>query len=198
MLLSTGHSIPQIGLGTWKSSPDKVKDAVTRGCGLLQGVNYEEITYEGYGAGGVAFLINCLTDNRSRTVAEIRHAFSKHKGNLGTEGSVSYLFDHCCQFFLNESKDKEEELLELLIDKDIFEVKPLQDVGIELLGNADAYMDIKETLINSGYTIEFSEIIMLAKNVISVTAEDLANIEKLKSVLESLDDVQNVFTSADI
>ena len=161
-------------------------------------VTYEEITYEGYGAGGVAFLINCLTDNRSRTVAEIRHAFSKHKGNLGTEGSVSYLFDHCCQFFLNESKDKEEELLELLIEKGISEVKPLQDVGIELRGDADAYTDIKETLLSNGYTIEFSEVVMLAKVPISVTAEDLANIEKLKSVLESLDDVQNVFTNADI
>ena len=177
---------------------DKVKDAINRGCGLLQGVTYEEITYEGYGAGGVAFLINCLTDNRSRTVAEIRHAFSKHKGNLGTEGSVSYLFDNCCQFFLNESKDKEEEVLELLIDKGIFEVTPLQDVGIELRGDADAYTDIKETLLSNGYKIEFSEVVMLAKVPISVTAEDLANIEKLKSVLESLDDVQNVFTNADI
>ena len=177
---------------------DKVKDAINRGCGLLQGVTYEEITYEGYGAGGVAFLINCLTDNRSRTVAEIRHAFNKHKGNLGTEGSVSYLFDHCCQFFLHESKDKEEELLELLIDKDIFEVKPLQDVGIELRGDADAYTDIKETLLSNGYKIEFSEVVMLAKVPISVAAEDLANIEKLKNVLESLDDVQNVFTNADI
>ena len=177
---------------------DKVKDAVNRGCGLLQGVTYEEITYEGYGAGGVAFLINCLTDNRARTVAEIRHAFSKHKGNLGTEGSVSYMFDHCCQFFLNEFKDKEEELLELLIEKGISEVKPLQDVGIELIGDADAYTDIKETLVSSGYTIEFSEVVMLAKVPISVSAEDLVNIEKLKSVLESLDDVQNVFTNADI
>ena len=108
------------------------------------------------------------------------------------------MFDHCCQFFLNESKDKEEELLELLIEKGISEVKPLQDIGIELLGDADAYTDIKETLVSSGYTIEFSEVVMLAKVPISVSAEDLVNIEKLKSVLESLDDVQNVFTNADI
>ena len=139
-----------------------------------------------------------MTDNRSRTVAEIRHAFSKHKGNLGTEGSVSYLFNHCCQFFLNEPKEKEEELLELLIEKGISEVKPLQDVGIELLGDADAYTDIKETLVSSGYTIEFSDVVMLAKVPITVRREDLVVIEKLKSVLESLDDVQNVFTNADI
>ena len=176
---------------------DKVKDAVNRGCGLLEGITYEEITYEGYGAGGVAFLINCLTDNRSRTVAEIRHAFSKHKGNLGTEGSVSYLFNHCCQFFLKESKDKEEELLELLIEKGISEVKPLQDIGIEILGDTDAYSDIKETLLSSGYAITFSEVVMLAKVPISVTDVDLEDIEKLKNALESLDDVQNVFTNAD-
>ncbi len=177
---------------------DKVKDAINRGCGSVEGVTYDEMTYEGYGAGGVAFLINCLTDNRSRTVAEIRHAFNKHNGNLGTEGSVSYLFDHCCQFFLNESKDKEEDLLELLIEKGISEVKPLQDIGIELVGEADAYTDIKETLLISGYKIEFSEVVMLAKVPVSVRAEDLANVEKLKIVLESLDDVQNVFTNADI
>ena len=95
-------------------------------------------------------------------------------------------------------EDKEEQLLELLIEKGISEVKPLQDVGIELIGDADAYTDIKETLVSSGYTIEFSEVVMLAKVPISVSAEDLVNIEKLKSVLESLDDVQNVFTNADI
>ncbi len=177
---------------------DKVKDAIKRGCGLLQGVTYEEIRYEGYGAGGVAFLIDCLTDNRSRTVAEIRHAFTKNKGNLGTEGSVAYLFDHCCQFFLNESKEKEEDLLELLIDKGVSEVVPLQDKGIELIGDADAYAEIKESLLINGYNIEFAEVIMLAKSEITVSDDDSLKIRKLKNALESLDDVQNVFTNAEI
>ncbi len=177
---------------------DKVKDAINRGCGLLQGVTYEEIRYEGYGAGGVAFLIDCLTDNRSRTVAEIRHAFTKNKGNLGTEGSVAYLFDHCCQFFLNESKEKEEDLLELLIDKGVSEVVPLQDKGIELIGDADAYAEIKESLLINGYKIEFAEVIMLAKSEITVSDDDSLKIRKLKNALESLDDVQNVFTNAEI
>ena len=91
------------------------------------------------------------------------------------------MFNHCCQFFLNETKEKEEELVELLIEKGISEVKPLQDVGIELRGDADAYTDIKETLLSNGYTIEFSEVVMLAKIPISVTAEDLTNIEKPKN-----------------
>ena len=107
------------------------------------------------------------------------------------------MFNHCCQFFLNEPKEKEEELLELLLEKGISEVKPLQDIGIEIIGDKDAYSDIKETLLSSGYSIAFSEVVMLAKVPISVTDEDLADIEKLKSALESLDDVQNVFTNAD-
>ena len=107
------------------------------------------------------------------------------------------MFNHCCQFFLNESKDKEEELLELLIEKGISEVKPLQDIGIEIIGDTDAYSDIKETLLSSGYSIAFSEVVMLAEVPISVTDEDLEDIEKLKNALESLDDVQSVFTNAD-
>ena len=177
---------------------EKVKDAINRGCGLIQGITYEEIRYEGYGPAGIAFLVDCLTDNRSRTVAEVRHSFNKNSGNLGAEGSVSYLFDNCCQFFLNEPSEKEDELLELLIEKGVTEVIPIGDTGIELVGQAESFTEINDSLLDSNYRIEFAEVVMLAKTAISVSEKEVDAVQKLKNALESLDDVQNVFTNAEI
>jgi YebC/PmpR family DNA-binding regulatory protein len=174
---------------------EKVRDAIKRGTGQLDGIVYEEIRYEGYGPHGVAFLVDCLTDNKMRTVAEVRHVFNKNGGNLGTDGSVSYLFRFCSQFFLDESHEKEEELIELLIELGVNDINLIGDKGIEVLGDPDSYLEIKKNLLEKGYQIVLDEVLMLPKELLIIQSENLESVHKLKYVLESLDDVQNVYVN---
>ena len=176
---------------------EKVRDAIKRGTGQLDGIVYEEIRYEGYGPHGVAFLVDCLTDNKMRTVAEVRHVFNKNGGNLGTDGSVSYLFRFCSQFFLDESHEKEEELIELLIELGVNDINLIGDKGIEVLGDPEAYLEIKKNLVDKGYRIVLDEVLMLPKELLIMQSENLESVHKLKYVLESLDDVQNVYVNTE-
>ncbi len=176
---------------------DTINRAIARGAGGDDEANMDEITYEGYGPGGVAVLVECLSDNRNRTVSEVRHAFSKHGGNLGTDGSVAYLFERKGQIFFGEGAD-EEAIMEAALEAGAEDVVSNDDGSIEVLTDWTEFMAVKDALDAAGLKPEGGEVAMIA----SMQAElDLAGAEKvLKLVdrLEDLDDVQNVYTNADI
>ncbi len=164
---------------------DRIKYNIDKATGNQEGVNYEEIRYEGYGIGGVAVILDTMTDNRVRTVAEVRHAFSKHGGNLGTEGSVAFQFKHCGQlvFAPGTSEDK------------VMEVA-LEAGAIEVLTAPADFEAVKNALEAAGLTPEMAEVTMRADNTIELAGEDAVRMQKLLDVLEDLDDVQNVFHNA--
>jgi YebC/PmpR family DNA-binding regulatory protein len=160
-------------------------------------VNYEEIRYEGYGIGGAAIIIDCMTDNRVRTVAEVRHAFSKYGGNLGTEGSVAFQFKHCGQlvFAPGTSEDK---VMEVALEAGADDVISDDDGAIEVLTPATAFEAVKNALEAAGLKPEVAEVTMRAENSIELTGEDAERMQKLLDVIEDLDDVQDVFHNAEI
>ena len=178
-------------------SKDKVTDAIKRGTGQLEGVEYEEIRYEGYGIGGAAVIVDCMTDNRTRTVAEVRHAFSKHGGNLGTDGSVAFMFKHCGQLILAPGVS-EDRVMEVALDAGAEDVISTEDGAIEVLCAPNDFQGVKEALEKSGFKPEFSEITMRASSESELTGEDGAKMQKLLDALESLDDVQEIYTNAAI
>jgi YebC/PmpR family DNA-binding regulatory protein len=178
-------------------SKDKVTDAIKRGTGQLEGVEYEEIRYEGYGIGGAAVIVNCMTDNRTRTVAEVRHAFSKHGGNLGTDGSVAFMFKHCGQLILAPGVS-EDRVMEVALDAGAEDVISTEDGAIEVLCAPNDFQGVKEALEKSGFKPELSEITMRASSESELTGEDGAKMQKLLDALESLDDVQEIYTNAAI
>lgn len=175
---------------------DTIDNAIKRGSGQLDGVNYEEIRYEGYGIGGAAVIVDCMTDNRTRTVADVRHAFAKHGGNLGTDGSVAFLFKHCGQlvFAPGTSEDK---VMEIAIDAGADDVVTNDDGSLEVLTapNND-FMAVKEALEQAGLKPEFAEIVMKPATETVMSGDDAAKMQKLLDALESLDDVQEVYTNA--
>jgi YebC/PmpR family DNA-binding regulatory protein len=175
---------------------DTIENAMKRGSGQLEGVSYEEIRYEGYGIGGAAVIVDCMTDNRTRTVADVRHAFAKHGGNLGTDGSVAFLFRHCGQLVLAPGAD-EDKVMELAIDAGAEDVIANDDGSIEIITapNND-FVTVKEALQKAGLKPEFAEITMKSGTETVLTGDDAAKMQKLLDALESLDDVQEVFTSA--
>lgn len=176
---------------------DTINRAIARGAGGDDDSNMEEVTYEGYGAGGIAVLVECLTDNRNRTVAEVRHAFSKHGGNLGTDGSVAYLFERKGQIFFEPGID-EERLMDAALEAGAEDVVTNDDGSVEVLTEWTEFMSVKEALEASGFTSAGGEVAMLAS---TQTELDLAGAEKIMKLidrLEDLDDVQNVYTNADI
>ncbi|WP_377156647.1 YebC/PmpR family DNA-binding transcriptional regulator [Roseateles sp. UC29_93] len=176
---------------------DNIKRNVDKATGNLDGVTYEEIRYEGYGIGGAAIIVDCMTDNRVRTVAEVRHAFSKYGGNLGTEGSVAFQFKHCGQlvFAPGTSEDK---VMEVALEAGAEDVLTDDDGAIEVLTAPADYEAVKNALEAAGLKPEIAEVTMRAENTIELTGEDAARMQKLLDVIEDLDDVQDVYNNASL
>lgn len=174
---------------------DNMENAIKRGTGQLEGVNYEELRYEGYGIGGAAVMVDCLTDNKIRTVAEVRHAFSKNGGNLGTDGSVAFMFKHCGQMLFapgtNESK-----LMDAAIEAGADDVITNDDGSIEVLTPPNDFALVHEAITGAGFKPEFAEVVMKPLNESELTGDDAIKMQKLLDALESLDDVQDVYTTA--
>ena len=175
---------------------DTVKRNIDKATGNLEGVTYEEIRYEGYGIGGAAIIVDTMTDNRVRTVAEVRHAFSKHGGNMGTEGSVAFQFKHCGQliFAPGTSEDK---VMEVALEAGAEDVIADDEGAIEVL-TATADFEVVNALETAGLTADMAEVTMRAENSIELSGDDAAKMQKLLDILEDLDDVQNVFHNASI
>ena len=176
---------------------DTVKRNIDKATGNLEGVTYEEIRYEGYGIGGAAIIVDTMTDNRVRTVAEVRHAFSKHGGNMGTEGSVAFQFKHCGQliFAPGTSEDK---VMEVGLEAGAEDVMTDEEGAIEVLTSAADFEAVKNALEAAGMTADMAEVTMRAENTIDLVGDDAAKMQKLLDILEDLDDVQNVFHNASI
>ena len=174
---------------------DTVKRNIDKATGNLEGVNYEEIRYEGYGIGGAAIIVDTMTDNRVRTVAEVRHAFSKHGGNMGTEGSVAFQFKHCGQFVFAPGTS-EDKVMEVALDAGAEDVVTDDDGAIEVLTAVADFEAVKNALEAAGLQPEVAEVTMRAENTIDLVGEDAARMQKLLDVLEDLDDVQDVYHNA--
>ena len=176
---------------------DTVKRNIDKATGNLEGVNYEEIRYEGYGIGGAAIIVDTMTDNRVRTVAEVRHAFSKHGGNMGTEGSVAFQFKHCGQFVFAPGTD-EDKVMEVALEAGAEDVVTDDDGAIEVITAPGDFEAVKNALEAAGLKPEVAEVTMRAENTVDVTGEDAAKMQKLLDVLEDLDDVQEVYHNASL
>jgi YebC/PmpR family DNA-binding regulatory protein len=174
---------------------DSVQNAIKRGTGQLEGVNYEEVRYEGYGVGGAAVVVDCLTDNRTRTVAEVRHAFSKNGGNLGSDGSVAFLFKHCGQFIFAPGTS-EDKVMEAGLDAGAEDVMKNDDGSVELICAPNDFQTVKEALEKAGLKAEVAEVTMKPVNESALGGADAERMRKLLDALESLDDVQDVYTTA--
>ena len=174
---------------------DNVERAIKRGTGDMEGVNYEEIRYEGYGINGAAVMVDCLTDNRVRTVADVRHAFTKHGGNLGTDGSVAFLFKHCGQLIFSPETD-EEKLFEVALDAGAEDVMSHDDGSFEVITSPQDFGAVKAALEAAGIRPEHADVTMRAENETVFSGEDALKMQKLLDALENLDDVQEVYTTA--
>ena len=175
---------------------DTIKRNVDKATGNLEGVSYEEIRYEGYGIGGAAILLDTMTDNRVRTVAEVRHALSKHGGNLGTEGSVAFQFKHCGQLIFAPGTP-EEQVMEIALEAGAEDVITDPEGAIEVLTAYGDLEAVKNALEAAGWVAEMAEVTMRPENPVTLSGEDAAKMQKLLDVLEDLDDVQNVFHNAE-
>ena len=176
---------------------DTVKKNIDKATGNLEGVNYEEIRYEGYGIGGAAVIVDCMTDNRVRTVAEVRHAFSKYGGNLGTEGSVAFQFKHCGQFIFAPGTS-EDKVMEVALDAGADDVLSDDDGAVEVLCAPPDFEAVMLALDKAGLKAEIAEVTMRAENTVALTGEEALRMQKLLDVIEDLDDVQDVFHNAEI
>jgi len=176
---------------------DTIERAVKRGSGNLEGADYQEIRYEGYGPGGVAVMVDSMTDNRNRTVAEVRHAFTKCGGNLGTEGSVSYLFTKKGIISFPAGSD-EDAIMEAALEAGADDVVVNDDTSIDVLTDPQDFITVKEAMVEQDLAPEHAEITMQASTSASLELEDAQKMVKLLEMLEDLDDVQNVYSNADI
>jgi YebC/PmpR family DNA-binding regulatory protein len=174
---------------------DTIKRNIDKATGNLEGVNYEEIRYEGYGIGGAAIIVDTMTDNRVRTVAEVRHAFSKHGGNMGTEGSVAFQFKHCGQLVFGPGTS-EDRVMEVALEAGAEDVLSDDDGAIEVLTAVGDFEAVKNALEAAGLKPEVAEVTMRAENTIELAGEEAARMQKLLDVLEDLDDVQDVYHNA--
>ena len=174
---------------------ENVTRAIQRGSGGLEGVNYEEVRYEGYGIGGAAIIVDCMTDNRTRTVAEVRHAFNKNGGNMGNEGSVAFMFQHCGQFLFAPGTD-EDKLMECALEAGADDVVTDEEGGFEVLCDPFQFAVVKDALEKAGFKAEVAEIIMKPATETVFSGEDGIKMQKILDALENLDDVQEVFTNA--
>ena len=174
---------------------DKIDNAIKKGTGELEGVDYVEIRYEGYGIGGAAVMVDCLTDNKTRTVADVRHAFNKHGGNMGTDGCVAFQFKHCGQMLFAPGTD-EAALMDAAIEAGAEDVMTNEDNSIEVVTAPGDFIAVKDALEAAGFTPEFGEVTMKPENETELTGGDALRMQKLIDALEALDDVQEVYTSA--
>ena len=174
---------------------DNIKRNIDKATGNLEGVNYEEIRYEGYGIGGVAIMVDTMTDNKVRTVAEVRHALSKHGGNMGTEGSVSFQFKHCGQLIFAPGSD-EDKIMEVALDNGADDVISGDDGAIEVLTPPAAFEQVKNALSAAGLTAELAEVTFRPENTIEIEGDDAVKMQKILDVLEDLDDVQEIYHNA--
>ena len=170
---------------------------ITGATGNLEGVSYEEIRYEGYGIGGAAIIVDTMTDNRVRTVAEMRHALSKHGGNLGTEGSVAFQFKHCGQLIFAPGTS-EDRVMEVALEAGAEDVLTDEEGAIEVLTTPADFEAVKNALEAAGLSAEMAEVTWRAENSVSLSGDEAAKMQKLLDTLEDLDDVQNVFHNAEI
>ena len=176
---------------------DTIKRNIDKATGNLEGVSYEEIRYEGYGIGGAAIIIDTMTDNRVRTVAEVRHAFSKYGGNMGTEGSVAFQFKHCGQLVFAPGTD-EDKVMDGALEAGAEDVIADEEGAIEVLTSPADFEAVKNALEAAGLNPELAEVTMRPENTIELTGDDAARMQKLIDVIEDLDDVQEVFHNAEI
>ncbi|MGW8228152.1 MAG: YebC/PmpR family DNA-binding transcriptional regulator [Gammaproteobacteria bacterium] len=183
------------GLGA-NMTKDTIERAIKRGSGAADGENYEEVRYEGYGPNGVAIMVDCLTDNRNRTVSEVRHAFTKAGGNLGTDGSVAYLFSKVGTLTFPAGSD-EERVLEVALEAGAEDVLTNDDQSIDVQTTPDTFLDVKQAMIDAGLEPEFAEVTMSPATSVDLELEDAEKVMRLVDTLEDLDDVQNVYTNAD-
>ena len=174
---------------------DTIQRAIARGTGGLDGASYEEIRYEGYGTNGAALIIDCLTDNRVRTVAEVRHALSKYGGNLGTDGSVSFLFKHVGQLYFAPGTN-EDKLIEAALDAGAEDVVNHEDGSLEVVTGPYDFVNVKDALAKAGFKSELAEVTMKASTEVEFEGDDAEKMQKLLDAVEALDDVQEVYTNA--
>ena len=174
---------------------DNIENAIKRGAGTLEGVNYEEIRYEGYGISGAAVIVDCLTDNRNRAVAVVRHAFTKFGGNLGTDGSVAFMFKHCGSLLFAPGTN-EDKVMEVALEAGAEDIINNDDGSIEVITTPADFSAVKEALEASGLEAVLAEVTMKADNETVFTGDDAVKMQKLLDALDDLDDVQEVYTSA--
>ena len=176
---------------------DTIDNTIKKATGTMEGVNYDEVRYEGYGPGGTAVLVDCLTDNRNRTVAEVRHAFSKAGGNLGTDGSVAYLFNKVGIISYNSNAD-EDAIMEAAMEAGAEDIITHEDGSIDVMTTSDDYLNVKEAMVTAGFEPENAEVTMQAENETQLDISVAEKMLRLIDRLEDLDDVQEVYSNADI
>jgi YebC/PmpR family DNA-binding regulatory protein len=174
---------------------DNIENAIKRGSGTLEGVNYEEVRYEGYGISGAAIMVDCLTDNKQRTVADVRHALSKHGGNLGTDGSVAFMFRHC-GVIVFEPGASEDQVMEIALEAGAEDIVSDEDGSIEVITQPNDFQAVKHALEAAGLKPALAEVTMKASTETIFTGDDAIKMQKLLDALDDLDDVQEVYTSA--
>ncbi len=174
---------------------DTIQRAIDRGAGNLEGANYEECRYEGYGISGAAVMVDCLTDNKTRTVADVRHAFAKFGGNMGTDGCVAFQFKHCGSLLFAPGTS-EDALMEAALEAGAEDVLSNDDGSIEVITPPYEFVSVKEALESAGFKAEMGEVTMRAVNETELLGDDVAKMQKLLDALEALDDVQDVYTTA--
>ncbi len=174
---------------------DNIMRAIKKGTGELEGVNYEEIRYEGYGINGAAIIIDCLTDNKQRAVADVRHALTKFGGNLGTDGSVAFMFKHCGSL-VYEPGTSEDKVMEVALEAGAEDVVSDDDGSIEVITPPNDFMAVKEAMEAAGLKAVMAEVTMKPMNEIELTGDDALKMQKILDALDDLDDVQDVYTSA--
>ncbi len=173
---------------------DNVERAIKRGTGELEGVSYEELRFEGYGINGAGIIVDCLTDNKVRTVAEVRHAFTKHGGNLGTDGCVSFQFKHCGQLIFAPGVD-EDAIMEAALESGADDVISGDDGSFEVITPPNDFIEVKNALESRGFKSEVAEVVMKAENETELSGDDALKMQKLLDAFDELDDVQDVYTN---
>ena len=174
---------------------DNITRAIKKGTGELEGVSYEEVRYEGYGIGGAAIIIDCLTDNKQRAVADVRHALTKNGGNLGTDGSVAFLFKHCGRIFFGPGSD-ENKVMEVALEAGAEDIINDEDDSIEVITPPNEFIQVKEALLKANLKIELAEVAMRPTLENALSGDDGIKMQKILDTLDDLDDVQEVYTTA--
>ena len=197
----TGNMKLKLALSKAKANnipKDNIQRAIQKGAGALEGQSFEEITYEGYGPAGVAMMVSCLTDNRTRTAADVRHVFSKYGGNLGATGCVGYMFQQKGVFAVSkETGVEEDDLMMVALEAGAEDIKN-EEEGFEIVTTPDAFDDVEKALADAGIEVEMAEITMIPDTMAELSAEDAERVQKMLDVLEDLDDVQDVYHNADL